>query len=81
MSDLFAETPTDPHAEWVGMPEFVQEADRPHQALTVRFRCAEDVQAFATALGIKVTPLTKSLWYPPLVRGDLATMEAYVAEP
>lgn len=80
MADLFGSDNHDWKAEWVGMPEFVQEPDKPYQTLTVRFRNAEDVQAFAELIGQRITPLTKSLWVPVLVRG-VHGRKRYVAEP
>lgn len=50
--------------EWVGMPEFVQDKQRPHAAITFRFKNEEDLQAFATLIGQKLTNKTKSAWYP-----------------
>ena len=39
--------------EWVGMPEFV-----------LRFETEEDLNDFAKLIGQKLTPKTKSLWFP-----------------
>lgn len=64
MADLFGDDAHDWKAEWVGMPEFVQEPDKPYQTLTVRFRNEEDVRAFAELIGQRITPLTKSIWHP-----------------
>jgi hypothetical protein len=80
MPDLFDDVEFDPASEWVGMPEFVQEKQEPHQTIVIRFRCQADVEAFAQAIGQRVTPKTKSLWYPPLVRG-MGGRPAYVEEP
>lgn len=55
--------------EWVGMPEFVQGRVRPYKTLIVRFASEEDYQDFATRIGQALTPLTKSIWHPQLVRG------------
>jgi hypothetical protein len=64
MADLFDDATDDWRAEWVGMPEFMQEPDKPHQTITIRFRNAEDVQEFADLIGQRITPLTKSIWHP-----------------
>jgi hypothetical protein len=64
VADLFGDDLHDWKSEWVGMPEFVQEPDKPYQTLTVRFRNAEDVRAFAELIGQRITPLTKSIWHP-----------------
>ena len=50
--------------EWQDMPEFIQEKQSPYQAIIVRFDCEEEVKEFARVIGQKLTPLTKSLWYP-----------------
>lgn len=55
--------------EWVGMPEFVQERQRPHRQLIVRFATEEDYQKFAALVEQSLTSRTKSIWYPTLVRG------------
>lgn len=62
-------TGEDWQAEWVGMPAFVQEAQEPYQTITIRLGSAADVAAFAQCIGQPITPLTKSLWFPALVRG------------
>jgi len=54
--------------EWVGMPEFVQEKQIEHQKIIIRFNNSEDVQEFAEKIGQKITPKTKSIWYPKLDR-------------
>ena len=56
-------------AEWKDMPEFFQEKQEPYQAIIVRFRCKEDVEAFSKLIGQPLTPKTKSIWHPNLVRG------------
>jgi len=54
--------------EWTGMPEFVQEKDEPFAMLRVRFRTKEDLEDFAERIGQKLTPRTKSIWHPALVK-------------
>lgn len=51
-------------AEWQGMPEFVQEKQRPFAQIIVRFETEADLQAFAALIGQKLTPKTKSIWHP-----------------
>ena len=65
--------------EWVGMPEFVQEQQRPFAKIIVRFETEADLQDFAERIGQKLTPKTKSIWHPKLVRG-LHTGKRYVDE-
>ena len=55
--------------EWVGMPEFIQENNRSYQKLIIRFRNKDDVDKFAELISAKITPKTKSLWFPKLERG------------
>jgi len=55
--------------EWQDMPEFVQEKQKPHAQIIVRFENEEDLQEFATLIGQKLTNKTKSIWHPQLVRG------------
>lgn len=51
-------------AEWVGMPEFVQEKQKPFSQLICRFETKEDLEDFAKLIGQKLTPKTKSIWHP-----------------
>ena len=50
--------------EWVGMPEFKMEKQRPLSKITGRLETEEDLQEFAKLIGQKVTPKTKSIWHP-----------------
>jgi hypothetical protein len=70
MKALLQEVETnDVFEEWKDMPEFVQEKQEPYQTIIVRFRCQEDVEDFAQRIGQTLTPKTKSIWHPQLVRG------------
>ena len=51
------------------MPEFIQEKQEPYQKIIVRFECEQDVIDFAEKIGQKITPKTKSIWHPKLIRG------------
>lgn len=62
---------------WRGMPEFVQGDERAHQKIVIHFADAGDVASFAEATGLRVTPNTDTLWYPPLER-DRASDWVYV---
>lgn len=50
--------------EWEGMPEFTQERQRPFSTLIVRLETEADLRAFAELIGQKLTPKTKSIWFP-----------------
>jgi len=55
--------------EWVGMPEFVQDASKPHATIIVRFADQQALNDFAALIGQKLTQRTKSIWHPQLQRG------------
>jgi hypothetical protein len=55
--------------EWVGMPDFIQEKKEPYQKIIVRFNSQEEVEEFARLIGQNITPKTKSIWHPKLIRG------------
>jgi hypothetical protein len=59
----------DPRKEWVGMPEFVQEKQKPFAQIIFRFDNEADLNEFSKLIGQKLTPKTKSAWHPQLVRG------------
>jgi hypothetical protein len=50
--------------EWQGMPEFVQDKQRPYAQIIVRFESEEDLQEFAKMIGQKLNKKTKSIWHP-----------------
>lgn len=56
--------------EWVGMPEFIQEQERPYSKIIVRIADEETLQRFAELIGQPLTPLTKSIWFPKRERGE-----------
>lgn len=60
---------TEEEKEWQDMPEFVQEQQKPFSKIIVRCETEEDLQEFAELIGQKLTPKTKSIWHPKLVRG------------
>lgn len=51
-------------SEWKGMPEFSQEDQTPYRQLIVNFAGPADVAAFAELLGQRLSPKTRSIWYP-----------------
>jgi hypothetical protein len=73
-NNLFCEPiHSDREKEWVGMPEFVNEEQHGCQKITLRFKTREDVEEFAKLINQKVSPTTKSLWYPKIDKKDLAS--------
>ena len=69
--EFLDEEPSKPNwtKEWVGMPQFDQEKQTPFAEMTIRFASKEDLDAFSKLIDQKLTPKTKSLWHPQLVRG------------
>lgn len=53
---------------WMDMPEFIQEEAGPFKKVIVSFRNEEDYNEFAELLKQKLTPKTKSIWYPALAK-------------
>lgn len=67
--------------EWQGMPEFVQEAQRPAAQLIVRFETEADLHAFAALIGQRLTLKTKSIWHPHKSHwGGPASGKAWVSD-
>jgi len=65
--ELFSEfSPFSWKDEWKGMPEFVQEDLEPIRTMYVHFENEEDIAAFSKLINHKITPDTKSVWYPEL---------------
>jgi len=63
------ELPQPVNNEWVGMPEFVQEEQKPYSQITIRIANADDLKEFSELIEQKLTDKTKSIWYPELTRG------------
>jgi hypothetical protein len=61
---------------WKGMPEFVQENQKPFKTLLVHFASQADVDAFAELVKKKIST-KKYIWYPKAVIGSYAT-KSYV---
>lgn len=57
---------------WRDMPEFVQEDLQPLKSLLINFATREDMDAFARLVGQRITPNTKSIWYPKAEIGRYA---------
>ena len=49
---------------WQDMPEFNQERQKPFSKIIVRIASQEDLDSFAKLIGQRLTPKTKSIWYP-----------------
>ena len=64
---------------WVGMPEFKQDKQEPYAKIIVRFAREDDLIEFSELIGQKLTPRTKSIWHPKLVRG-LHSLKRYVED-
>lgn len=60
----FFDMPTDWQAHWREMPSFNQRDLTPFQTVHVHFRSPEDRQAFSEMLGQRLTPTTRSIWWP-----------------
>lgn len=58
--------------EWQGMPEFVQEDQRPWKTLYVHFENRHDMEDFARLIGQKLTQETRSVWFPEAEIGTYA---------
>lgn len=70
----------DPDAEWGGMPECENEAQKPYRTLNVHFAAEEDVRRFAELIGQDIPPKAPSVWFPAR-RWDRPSRNPYVAEP
>jgi hypothetical protein len=54
-----------PHEDlWQGMPEFQQDKQKTFSKIVFRFENQDDLQRFAKLIDQKLTPKTKSAWYP-----------------
>lgn len=65
--------------EWSGMPEFIQEEQKPYAKIIVRFENDHDLKEFEAMIGQKITRRTKSIWHPKLTRG-INSNKRYVDE-
>jgi hypothetical protein len=64
--EAFGLPENNPLAEWVGMPEFQQNAKNAFRTLIVHFKDAEAVQQFCQQVGQQLTDKTKFIWVPPV---------------
>lgn len=65
--------------EWRGMPEFLQTDRRPWRRLTVNFDSYEDMQKFGEIVGVKLTPQSDTIWYPPIQIERFHDVQRYAA--
>jgi hypothetical protein len=72
-------TPTDPNAEYVGMPEYTNEDQTGVRDIIIHFQSDVAVQEFAKLLSQTISPQTKYLWFPKEDRAELQS-EKYVTE-
>lgn len=49
---------------WKGMPDFDHNKREIFKEVRVRFRCQEDVDAFAELVGQTITNKTSGIWFP-----------------
>lgn len=76
---LFIDEENDPYAEWKGMPSFRQEDKLGFQVITVHFSDQKGVDKFAELVEQKISPKTRSLWFPE-VPFDRTEKERYQSE-
>lgn len=67
-------------AEWVGMPEYVQEELRPRYQVRVNFSGHEDLATFAELVGTDITTKTKTIWFPPVEEMQVIGRIRYINE-
>lgn len=56
---------------WKGMPEFIQEDQKPFQSIIVHFETLEDRKEFARLMEQTITSKTRFIWFPKLEKMDL----------
>jgi hypothetical protein len=64
---------------WAGMPEFTQDDQQPHRQIIVSFNSEENVAAFERLTKMKISPKTKSVWFPP--EEDVSTISHVYSTP
>lgn len=61
-------------SEWQGLPEYNQPHNGAFRQIVVEFDNDEDVEEFGNLIGQSLTEKTKSLWFPPRDRNDVADL-------
>lgn len=59
------------YQHWEGMPEYIQEEQKPHKTLKVHFTNEKDYKKFQKLIGQDLTKHTKFIWFPKLKNADL----------
>ncbi len=74
-NDLFEWTNDDsPQSEWKNMPQFNQPDNGAYRQIIVSFDDQEGVDQFAKLLDVNLTSKTKSMWYPPRDKNNVADL-------
>lgn len=76
--DELPETEHEKH--WKEMPEYVHKDLQPKYQLIVSFEKWDDVKKFEELVAQKITPKTKSIWYPELKWEKVIGMKQYSDE-
>ena len=64
MEEELFDLPKEWEKHWVNMPEFIQEKQKEFAKIIFRFENEKDLNEFSSIIGQKLTPKTKSSWYP-----------------
>ncbi len=78
--ELLLDVPSDYEKHWVNMPEFIQNKRKPFAQIIVRVTCQQDLEKLSKCLEQMVTIKTKSVWFPPVIRGSARLRKRYVDE-
>lgn len=68
-----------PKHYWKGMPAYFVENLEPKKQLIINFRSEEDFLAFSEHVHQKLTPKTKSVWYPPKEK-DVNSLKRWIED-
>ena len=69
----------DPYKEYQDMPNYDNKNIEGYQIISVHFRNIKDVEHFAELIKQKITPQTKYIWIPELVKGNVKDLR-YIGE-
>jgi hypothetical protein len=50
--------------EWKGIPEFIQNDLTSYRDIIVHFSCKDDIDKFEKAIGQRIFPQQKFIWFP-----------------
>lgn len=65
-NDNNGSTVNNPLDEWRGMPEFESEDKTAFQSIHIHFKSQQDIDEFANLIDQKITPKTRSIWFPEI---------------